>query len=191
MSRGVESVLGTDAGVAVTRAKPSGMMTLRGDLGSETLALAIGNASGCAIPERRRVEFSGGCFVAWMSHDELLVRVPEDKLESVLVDLDDALGGENVLLSDVSDARVTFRITGLHAREALAKGCPSDLSHDAFGPGDFIRTRLGQVPVALWMQDPESIALMCFRSVHEFVGDWLENAAAGPFPGHLEIRPRS
>ena len=147
------------------------MITLRGDLGSETLALAIASACGCAIPERRRMEISGGCFVAWMSHDELLVRVPEEKLESVLADLDDALGEENALLSDVSDARVTFRITGLNARETLAKGCPSNLSHDAFGPGDFIRTRLGQVPVALWMPDPESIALMCFRSVGAFVGE--------------------
>ena len=162
------------------------MMTYRGDLGSETLALAIGAACGCAIPERRRIEISGGCFVAWMSHDELLIRVPEDKLESVLADLDDALGGEHALLSDVSDARVTFSITGLHARETLSKGCPSNLSHDAFGPGDFIRTRLGQVPVALWIPGPESIALMCFRSVGEFVGDWLENAAVGPFPGYLE-----
>ena len=172
--------------MAVTWAEPSGMLTLRGDLGSKTLALAIESACGCAIPERRRIEICGGCFVAWMSHDELLFRVPEDKLESVLGDLDDALGGENALLSDVSDARVTFRITGLNAREALAKGCPSNLSLDAFGPGDFIRTRLGQVPVALWMPDPESIALMCFRSVGEFVGNWLENAAVGPFPGYLD-----
>lgn len=186
MSRDVEPVPGTDTGATVARAEPSGMLTLRGDLGSKTLALAIGKACGCAIPERRRIETSGGRFVAWMSHDELLVRVPADELDSVLADLDEALGGENVLLSDVSDARVTFSITGPNARETLAKGCPSNLSHEAFGPGDFIRTRLGQVPVALWMPDPESVALMCFRSVGEFVGNWLENAAVGPFPGYRE-----
>ena len=186
VSRDVRPGRRTDTGVAVTRAESSGMITLRGDLGSETLILAIGNACGCAIPECRRIEISGGRFVAWMSPDELLVGVPAGDVETVLVDLDQALCGEHVLLSDVSDARVTFSISGPHAREVLAKGCPSNLSHDVFGPGGFLRTRLGQVPVAVWMSDPESINLMCFRSVGDFVRDWLENAAAGPFPGRPE-----
>lgn len=170
----------------LVRAEPVGMITLRGDPGTETLAQAIRNALGCAVPEHRRIEFGDDGSVAWMSHDELLIRVPRNDVETVLAGLEDALDGENVLFSDVSDARATFNIRGPSAREVLAKGCPSNLSRDAFGPGDFIRTRLGQVPVAVWMPDQESVSLMCFRSVGEFVENWLGNAATGPFPGYLD-----
>ena len=186
MSHVVEPIRKTGTGVKLVRADPVGMITLRGNLGTETLALAIRNSAGCAVPERRRIEFGDDSSVAWMSHDELLIRLPRNNVETALAGLEDELSGENVLLSDVSDARVTFNILGPSAREVLARGCPSNLSRAAFGPGDFIRTRLGQVPVAAWMPDPESISLMCFRSVGEFVENWLENAAGGPFPGYLD-----
>lgn len=186
MSHDAEPVRKTGAGVTLTRAEPVGMITLRGDPGTETMAQSIRNAFGCAVPERRRIEFGDDGSVAWMSHDELLIRVPRNDVETVLAGLEDALGGENMLLSDVSDARVTFDVRGPSAREVLAKGCPSNLSREAFGPGDFIRTRLGQVPVAVWMPDPETVSLMCFRSVDDFIESWLGNAAIGPFPGYLD-----
>lgn len=176
----------TGTGVTLTLAEPVGMITLRGDPGTETLVQAIRDAIGCAVPEPRRIEFGDDGSVAWMSHDELLISVPRNNVETVLAELDDSLGGEDVLLADVSDARVMVNIRGPSAREVLARGCPSNLSREAFGPGDFIRTRLGQVPVAVWMPDQESVSLMCFRSVGEFVENWLGNAAIGPFPGYLD-----
>ncbi len=186
MSHDEGPVRNTGARAMLVRAEPVGMITLRGDPGTETLVQVIRNAFGCAVPERRRIEFGDDGSVAWMSHDELLISVPRNDVETVLAGLEDALGGENVLLSDVSDARITVNIRGPSAREVLARGCPSNLSREAFGPGDFIRTRLGQVPVAVWMPDQESVSLICFRSVGEFVEHWLANAAIGPFPGYLD-----
>ena len=78
---------------------------------------------------------------------------------------------------DVSDARALFRIDGPGAREVLAKGAPVDLSPAAFGPGDFRRTRLGQVACAFWTPDGTSFELVCFRSVAAYVFGLLENAA--------------
>lgn len=81
------------------------------------------------------------------------------------------------LSADVSDVRSLFRIEGRGAREVLAKGAPVDLAIDKFGPGDFRRTRLGQVAVAFWMTGDDAFSLVCFRSVEEFVGRWLQLAA--------------
>jgi sarcosine oxidase subunit gamma len=59
----------------------------------------------------------------------------------------------------------------------LASGAPVDLAPAAFGPGDLRRTRLGQVAAAFWIPEPEVFDLACFRSVADFVTDWLANAA--------------
>ena len=91
----------------------------------------------------------------------------------------------------MSDARAVFRLDGPGAREVLAKGAPVDLAPAAFGPGDFRRTRLGQVAAAFWMPEPEVFDLMCFRSVAGFVADWLATAARpGSLPGFLAPAPR-
>jgi sarcosine oxidase subunit gamma len=59
----------------------------------------------------------------------------------------------------------------------LAKGTPVDLAPAAFGPGDFRRTRLGQVACAFWMPAPDAFGLICFRSVADHVALWLGTAA--------------
>ena len=68
----------------------------------------------------------------------------------------------------------------------LAKGTPVDLLPGSFGPGDFRRSRLGQVAAAFWMPEAGTIDLMCFRSVAGFVAEWLVSAGRiGSLPGHL------
>ena len=175
-----------DSGVTVSLIASPGMITLRGDLASADLVNAIKATCGCQVPDRRRIEFAGERFAAWMSHDELLICAPASDVTQTITDLGHALAGNDVLVCDVSDARMIHSVSGTHMREVLAMGCPADLSREAFGPGDFIRTRLSQVAVGLWMREPDAIMLMCFRSFSGFVEDWLENAARGPFSGYLE-----
>ncbi len=172
--------------VVVSWIASPGMITLRGDLASADLVNAIRTTCGCQVPDRRRIEFAGERFAAWMSHDELLISVPANDANQAVTELEHALSGNDVLVCDVSDARMIHSVSGSHMREVLAMGCPANLSRDAFGPGDFIRTRLSQVAVGLWMRESDAIMLMCFRSLSGFVQDWLENAARGPFSGYLD-----
>ena len=71
----------------------------------------------------------------------------------------------------------------------LAKGAPADLSRAAFGPGDFRRTRLGQIAAAFWQVEgagTETFELICFRSVAAHAFYWLGAAARkGSLPGFL------
>ncbi len=169
--------------VAVSRRADVGMVTLRGDLGSAALRDAVRDCVGCAVPEVRRIVFGeAGAAAAWMSPDELLLMGSRADAPQWPAKLDAAFGDTHHLAVDVSDARAVFRIAGAHARDVLAKGAPVDLSAAAFGPGDFRRTRLGQVACAFWMPEATTFDLVCFRSVADFVARWLENAAEGPFP---------
>ncbi len=178
--------------VVVSRRADVGMVTLRGDLSSSSLRDALRDCTGCAVPDMRRIVFGdAGAASAWMSPDELLLMGPRAVATHWPARFDEGLGKAHYLAADVSDARVAFRIAGAHGRDALAKGAPVDLSAAAFGPGDFRRTRLGQVACAFWMPDPATFDLVCFRSVADFVGLWLDNAAAGPFPQAFAAAPTS
>ena len=59
----------------------------------------------------------------------------------------------------------------------MAKLVPVDMSTQAFVPGQFRRTRMAQVAAAFWMLDEETIRIVCFRSVAEYVFGLLKDAA--------------
>lgn len=163
--------------LAVTRAAPRGMVTIRADFAAPGAQAALLAATGCVMPGQRRIAFEGRRAVAWMSPDEALLFLPPEEVAGVPAAVAEALGRAPHLAVDVSDARVIFRIAGAGARMVLAKGAPIDLSPPAFRPGDFRRTRLGQVASAIWMTEDGAFELMCFRSVADFVEGWLLNAA--------------
>ena len=74
--------------------------------------------------------------------------------------------------------RAVFQLGGAGAREVIAKLCPVDMAPGQFEPGMFRRTRMAQVPAAFAMIDAETIEIICFRSVAEYVFDLLCVAAA-------------
>lgn len=162
----------------VSRREGLGMVTLRADLADPRLAAALAATTGLAPPGPRRIVGDATSAVAWMSPDELLLLGPAAATADRLSRLAGGLGAAHHLAVDVSDARAVFRIAGPGARETLAKGVPVDLAPEAFGPGDFRRTRIGQVAAAIWSTEPEVFELACFRSVAEFVAEWLAAATA-------------
>lgn len=164
------------APVAITRRDPLRMITLRCDLAAPPLAEALDRATGLGIPDVRRIETGPRGAVAWMSPDELLLMLAPDAVPGACAGIAQGLPGTHHLAVDVSDARAVFRLAGPGARRLCAGGAPVDLDPRAFAPGDFRRTRLGQVAVALWMPEPDVIDLMCFRSVAGFVEIWLASA---------------
>lgn len=150
-----------------------GMITVRGDLGSAAVKAAVKGATGMGIPGPRGMTAEGDTGIAWMSPDELLVLVPHDRAPQVAADMADALTGEHATVANVSDARALFHVTGPQAREALAKLTPADLHPDFFGPGEMRRSRLAQVPAAIWQNEAEAFSVICFRSVARYVFDIL------------------
>lgn len=168
---------------------PRGMIALRGDLDATEIQLAASEVAGVPMPGKLRAEFGAGGALCWMAPDEVLLMCDYAEVPARLAALSERLTGMHHLAADMSDARTLFRITGLDAREALAKLTPADLSPAAFGPGAFRRTRLAQAPAAIWMRDDadseSEFGVMCFRSVARYMFDLLTNAAArGSEVGH-------
>lgn len=159
--------------VEIERIQDLGQITLRGDLTSPAFAEALS----VPIPEPRRIT-TGDVRLAWMSPDELLAFCPRDRVQALVADVSRALEGQHHLACDVSDARAVFRLSGAEprVRETLAKLSPADFRPDRLPRGEVRRTRLAQVPAALWF-DEGSATVICFRSVATYVEDILRTSA--------------
>lgn len=154
-----------------------GMITLRGDLSAKALNAAARAVAGVDVPESGNIAGDRAGGLCWMSQDEVLLLCPHADVDANAETLRQALDQNHALVANVSDARALFRVTGPVAREVMAKLCPVDLSPAAFNPGMFRRTRMAQVPAAIWMEDDLTFQIICFRSVAEYVFSLLKVAA--------------
>jgi sarcosine oxidase subunit gamma len=152
-----------------------GMITLRGDLSSENMAKAVKSAVGLAMPSPLCAKSGVKGSVAWMSPDELLILVDYKSADATVKKIEKALKGDHFMAQNVSDARSYFTLTGKNVLNVVAKGSPANIND--LKVLDFRRTRIAQIPVAFWLADEETLHIVCFRSVGEFMFDWLGNAA--------------
>lgn len=187
MSNAVSALNGkTAAGdVAVSDAGLRGMITLRGDLGAKKLRTVCTDLTGGKFPEQGKAACAGEKGLCWMSPDELLVLVPYADVAAAIAQIDTALAGTHYLAENLSDARALITISGPYVREVVAKLASVDLHPDSFAPGDFRRTRLGQIAAAFWMTDAETVQVICFRSVSDYAFDLLAASAKAGSVGHL------
>ena len=183
MSNAVSALQGKVApgDVTVTENGLRGMIILRGDLGDRKLQKICKKLTGVAVPETGKADVAGDSGMCWMSPDEVLLLVPYADAPEVVGKLDAGLAGTHYLAENVSDARALISVDGPFAREVIAKLAPVDLHPDAFVPGDFRRTHVGQVAAAFWMTKDGGFDVICFRSVAGYVFDLLAASAdAGP-----------
>lgn len=167
------------------RREKVGMITLRGDLGDETLRSAVTSVVRVTVPNANCVAFDDGRGACWMSPDELLLVLPYEEVPAALDAFAGAFAGLHHLAVDVSDARAVFTLDGPDAREVLAKLSPADLAPGVFDPGDIRRTRLGQVAAGLWMAEEGVVTIVCFRSFGDYLEALLRTSIdAGPVGFH-------
>ena len=163
--------------VTVRDAGLRGMIILRGDLANSKLKSVCKAVTGVSFPAQGHAHCEGDKGLCWMSPDELLVLVPYAEVSQALSKIDKALSGQHYLAENVSDARAVLYVEGTFARDVMAKLAPVDLHHDSFKPGDFRRTRLGQVAAAFWMRDEDTFEVICFRSVADYTFKLLAASA--------------
>lgn len=161
----------------ISEAGLQGMIALRGDLASTAVKKAVKAVTGSYVPAQRACNVEGDTGVVWMSPDELLLLVPYADVADKLSQIQSALGSSHALAVNVSDARAMFNVEGQLARDVLAKLCPVDTSQTEFPTGMIRRTRMAQVPAALWRAGDNTFAIICFRSQARYVFDLLSVAA--------------
>ncbi len=167
-----------------------GMVTLKADLAAA--ATAITAVTGAQMPEARRI-VEGKVSVAWMAPDEVLILCDHAAADRMVADLGAKLGGAKLggaklatahhLAVNVSDARAVFTLQGRAIKDVLGKLTPADLQ--ALAPGEMRRTRLAQIPAAIWFSDDSHATVICFRSVARYAFDLLSmSARPGAEVGH-------
>ena len=82
-------------------------------------------------------------------------------------------------ISDQSGGRTVLRISGIHARDVLAKGLPIDLDPRVFPLGSAATSAISHIGVQLWQgDDTRSYDMAIFRSLTESFWCWLTASAA-------------
>jgi len=166
--------------VRVEDAGLQGMITLRIDASDEAAVKAL-RAAGFEMPGQGEARGGLTAGTLWMSPDEALLLCDYAAVDDTLKRLKSQLAGQHYLAADVSDARCIVRLKGAASalRETLAKLTPADMRMDAFPTGTLRRTRLAQVPAAIWFEDEETAVVVAFRSVADYVFTLLSNASKG------------
>lgn len=151
---------------------------LRGDPGSPRFLEATGQVLGVPLPLVPGTSAAGDdTTVFWLGPDEWLVTTGRRGAGGLAAELRTALEGLHAAITDVSDARVVFRVGGAAARELLAKGCSLDLHPRAFGPGACAQTLLARVPVLLHRPgETADIDVYVGRSFAGHLRTWMTDA---------------
>lgn len=150
-----------------------GMITIRADLKSPTLEDALQKVAQLTVPVCGSSVRSGTHAGLWMSPDELMLICARSDVPALSSRLADALISEHALVVDMSDARSVFELEG-DWRATIARLSPADLRQ--LGPDQIRRTRMGQIPAALWCLSKTSARVLCFRSVTAYAEKLLQTA---------------
>lgn len=165
----------SDGYVTVAEEAPRDMIQLKGDLSDPDLADAVGRIAHAAMPGPLGLSTSDSAWIAWMAPDELLISLARGQGADALSSLSRAMGDRHHLALDVSDMRAAIRLEGAAVREILAKVAPIDAV--TLPVNTVRRTRVAQVPAALWLSGPRTAHVICFRSVGRYVFDLLALSA--------------
>lgn len=110
----------------------------------------------------------------------LLMNYPLDELRRRL---SGRTGRGLMRLTDVSAAFISLRVEGTAAREVLAADIGAPWMPQRGKPGQYVRTRLGQVEVVLHCLGEEIFELHVDRSLSDYLEGWL---AARPQANRLD-----
>lgn len=151
-----------------------GLLSVRGDLGSKRLSEALKFSTGLKVPTVRSFVNKSKVEAFWMSTDELLIKAPGKAIDGIESKMLKGLKDFHSSVVNISDSRSLFTIKGALCRDILGKLCPVDFDKKIFKIGDFRRTRMAQVPVALSLLEDNYFQIMCYRSVKEYVYNILK-----------------
>ena len=155
-----------------------GLLSVRFDLEAKEFTNVMKSVVGLQTPQCRKFLTNKKYQIFWMSPDEVLVKGLYDDIFSLEIKLNEKLHGYHSSVVNISDSRVFFDLEGKGVQNLLGKYCPVDFSTDSFKIGDFRRTRMAQVPIALSLLADHKFQVMCFTSVKEYVSNLLKLGAA-------------
>ena len=145
--------------------------------GSADTVLSV--ALGAAAPRPGKSVSIDGIDCAWLAPGEWLLSGNSDALD----DLASRIGAHGEALYHVTSlthARVSFKVSGSQARDALAAHCPLDLSESRFAIGDGARSLLGDARLFLQRLDDRDDTPQFRIIVDQTMAAYAMRMLAGP-----------
>lgn len=157
-----------------------GQINLRGDPNDPAFLDGVARELGCGLPLTPNTAATGeGITALWLGPDEWLVIVAPGEEGTLAAHLTAALARRHCAVTDVSGNRALIRLSGVPAREVLAKGCSLDLHPEKFVAGHCAQTLVARAGVILHQRDDApTFDLIPRRSFAEYLWRWLEDAMA-------------
>ncbi len=133
---------------------------------------------GLELPQTPRINGQGDVAFLWAGPHQWLALSEEGNHKALEQQLKLAIG-DAASITDQSDGRVIFRISGPRVRDALAKGILIDLHPRAFKPGDTAVTSIAYINLQFWQVDAApTYDIAMFRSFAAAFVDWFVEAGA-------------
>jgi len=154
------------AGVTLAEATLATGWNVQGDLARKSFADTAQRQLGTALPAAPNTTArSGALHALWLGPRSWLLVTGDPEALSDLTARRDAFNAAGGALFDVSAARIAWTISGPHAIDVLARGCPLDLHSRVFSAGACAQSLFGHVGLLVVKRDETpTFALMVARS---------------------------
>ncbi len=166
-----------DAGVVMSEGPARRILDLRGDADDKDFLHGAEKALGVPLPLKAGATAGEPLLrIFWIGPDEWWVLTPAEGPD-LLPDVQQALAGQHVALTEIGESRTCIRVSGPKARALLEQGCPLDLHPRHFGPGRCAGSVLAKAGITLHQVDADSYEIYVLRSFAEYLWRWLEQGA--------------
>jgi sarcosine oxidase, subunit gamma len=138
---------------------------------------ALAEVLGLTLPVAQQAQVLADYALLWLAPAEWLLELPGDETDPVEIALTRRLDPSLTVITDFSDALLSFEVSGSGAPETLMTGCSLDMRSHAFPARRVVRTALAGVPAILWNPgNPDRFRCLLDRGFAEHVLTWLEGA---------------
>ena len=189
LPEGRGSALPDEPGLRVTPLAAAGRLLLQ-SAASSSLRDALKSELGLELPGPQEAVVRDNEALLWLSPAEWLLELSASEIHSVQSALIGRLTASLTVVTDMSDALVSYEVGGVRAAEILMSGCSLDLRAHAFPGGRAARTALADVPAIIWNPGGEPRHLRCIvdRSLAQHLRDWLLRQESSPQSPGFSLR---
>ena len=155
-----------------------GMSKVKLQIRSDSTAIvdAIKNHLGIILPDSPLPAMNSDPAAFWCAPNEWLLTGNNISADKYREELSPLLTGQTFVVTDVSDSLAVIELRGAHTLTLLAEGCGVDMHEDTFIKGQYVLTRLEQLPVIIHKLDEAAgIHIYVDRSVARYLWDWLQD----------------
>ncbi len=169
----------SDGPLSVRVLSDLGQINLRGNPHDAAFEAAAELAIGEALPRATNTFAGGSRRVYWLGPDEWLLVTAAADANDLSSALYEALAGQHVSINDLGGGQIVLRLSGVHTRDLLAKGCTLDLHPSVFKKGGCAQSALAKANVLIACVDGQhEFDVIVRRSFADYLLAWLRQAGA-------------